>query len=41
MTTTTEPTYKVADLSLATEGRLLIDWAEARMPVLMSLRKKF
>jgi len=41
MTTTEHQTYKVADLSLADEGRLLIDWAEARMPVLMSLREKF
>ncbi|MFT7517147.1 MAG: adenosylhomocysteinase [Myxococcota bacterium] len=41
MTTTEQQNYKVADLSLAAEGRLLIDWAEARMPVLMSLRKKF
>ncbi|MCX8229723.1 MAG: adenosylhomocysteinase [Planctomycetota bacterium] len=41
MTTATETTYKVADLSLAAEGRLLIDWAESRMPVLMSLREKF
>ena len=41
MTTTEQLDYKVADLSLAAEGRLLIDWAEARMPVLMSLREKF
>ncbi|MCH2101901.1 MAG: adenosylhomocysteinase [Planctomycetes bacterium] len=41
MTTATETNYKVADLSLAAEGRLLIDWAESRMPVLMKLRKKF
>mgnify|MGYP006411183821 CR=1 FL=1 len=42
MTTSTENmTYKVADTSLAEEGRLLIDWAESRMPVLMSLREKF
>jgi adenosylhomocysteinase len=41
MTTTEQLNYKVADLSLAAEGRLLIDWAEARMPVLMSLREKF
>ena len=40
MTTTEQLNYKVADLSLAAEGRLLIDWAEARMPVLMSLREK-
>lgn len=42
MTTVTENVkYKVADQSLADEGRLLIDWAESRMPVLMSLREKF
>jgi adenosylhomocysteinase len=41
MTTTTELPYKVADLALAEEGRLLIDWAESRMPVLMALREKF
>ena len=40
-TTAEELTYKVADLSLADEGRLLIDWAESRMPVLMQLREKF
>ncbi|NQU49275.1 MAG: adenosylhomocysteinase, partial [Planctomycetes bacterium] len=33
--------FKVADPSLADEGRLLIDWAESRMPVLMALREKF
>ncbi|MDA0836495.1 MAG: adenosylhomocysteinase [Planctomycetota bacterium] len=33
--------YKVADLSLAEAGRLRIDWAESRMPVLMSLKEKF
>jgi adenosylhomocysteinase len=41
MTTTETQNYKVADLSLADEGRLLIDWAESRMPVLTSLREKF
>ena len=41
MTTATDTNYKVADLSLAAEGRLLIDWAESRMPVLMKLREKF
>jgi len=41
MTTTEAVQYKVADLSLAAEGRLLIDWAESRMPVLMALREKF
>lgn len=33
--------YCVKDLSLATEGKLLIDWAESRMPVLMTLREKY
>lgn len=41
MTTATDSNFKVADLSLAAEGRLLIDWAESRMPVLMKLREKF
>lgn len=41
MTTATDTNFKVADLSLAAEGRLLIDWAESRMPVLMALREKF
>jgi adenosylhomocysteinase len=40
MTTSTE-NYRVADLGLAGKGRLRIDWAESRMPVLMSLREKF
>ena len=33
--------YCVRDLSLADEGRMLIDWAESRMPVLMHLREKY
>jgi adenosylhomocysteinase len=33
--------FKVADLSLAAEGRRLISWAESRMPVLMALREKY
>lgn len=32
--------YKVKDLSLAKEGKLRIEWAESRMPVLMALREK-
>jgi len=32
--------YKVADLKLADAGRLRIDWAESRMPVLMALREQ-
>ncbi len=34
-------TFKVKDLSLSDEGRLRIDWAESRMPVLMKLRDEF
>jgi len=33
--------YCVRDINLAEEGRLLIDWAESRMPVMMGLRKKY
>ncbi|MDQ7817827.1 MAG: adenosylhomocysteinase [Melioribacteraceae bacterium] len=33
--------YKVKDLKLAIEGRKKIEWAESRMPVLMSLREKY
>ncbi len=33
--------YKVRDLSLASEGRKKIEWAESRMPVLMALREKY
>jgi len=33
--------YKVNDLSLAKDGRLKIEWAESRMPVLMALRAKY
>ncbi|MCC7439529.1 MAG: adenosylhomocysteinase [Armatimonadetes bacterium] len=36
-----EGMYKVRDLSLADEGRRLIDWAESRMPVMMALRAKY
>jgi adenosylhomocysteinase len=32
--------YKVADLKLAEQGKLRIEWAESRMPVLMALREK-
>ncbi len=34
-------TYKVADLGLQEQGRLKIDWAESRMPVMMALREKY
>jgi adenosylhomocysteinase len=33
--------YKVRDVKLAAEGDRLIDWAESRMPVMMTLRKKY
>src|SRR3954469_22111703 len=33
--------FKVADLKLADKGRLRIEWAESRMPVLMALRERF
>jgi adenosylhomocysteinase len=33
--------YKVSDLKLADKGRLRIEWAESRMPVLMALREKY
>ncbi|MCY4224237.1 MAG: adenosylhomocysteinase [Bacteroidetes bacterium] len=36
-----EGTYKVRDLSLADKGRMRIEWAESRMPVLMRLREQF
>ena len=32
--------YKVRDLALASQGRKKIDWAESRMPVMMSLREE-
>ncbi len=32
--------YKVRDLGLAPQGRMKIDWAESRMPVLMALREE-
>jgi adenosylhomocysteinase len=33
--------FKIADPKLAEAGRLRIEWAESRMPVLMALRKRF
>jgi adenosylhomocysteinase len=33
--------YRVKDISLAEEGRMRIDWAEAHMPVLVALRQKY
>lgn len=32
--------YKVADIGLADQGRMKIEWAESRMPVLMALREE-
>ena len=32
--------YKVADIGLAEKGKLKIEWAESRMPVLMNLRRQ-
>ncbi|MFN3597443.1 MAG: adenosylhomocysteinase [Rubricoccaceae bacterium] len=36
-----EGRYKVRDLSLADAGRMRIEWAESRMPVLMKLREEY
>jgi adenosylhomocysteinase len=36
----THKNYKVADLDLAAKGRMRIDWAESKMPVLMALRQE-
>jgi adenosylhomocysteinase len=33
--------HKVSDLALADKGRLRIEWAESRMPVLLALRERF
>lgn len=33
--------YKVKDISLAPEGKLNIDWAESKMPVLVKIREEF
>src|SRR3989337_2354198 len=33
--------YRVKDTSLAENGKKKIDWAEAHMPVLVALRKKY
>jgi adenosylhomocysteinase len=32
--------YKVADIGLAEKGKMKIEWAESRMPVLMNLRRQ-
>lgn len=36
-----EGQYCIKDISLASEGRKLIEWAEAHMPVLMKLRAEY
>lgn len=36
-----EGAYKVRDLSLADAGRMRMEWAESRMPVLMRLREQY
>ena len=36
-----EGAYKVRDLGMADSGRLRIEWAESRMPVLMRLREEY
>lgn len=33
--------YRVSNISLANEGKIKIDWAEAHMPVLVALRQKY
>jgi adenosylhomocysteinase len=33
--------YKVADLALAPQGKMKVEWAESRMPVLTTLRERF
>jgi adenosylhomocysteinase len=33
--------YKVKDITLAPEGKLKVEWAESRMPVLLHLRDKY
>ncbi len=33
--------YKVQDLSLAKAGKLRVEWAESRMPVLMALQERY
>ncbi|MBI5507253.1 MAG: adenosylhomocysteinase [Deltaproteobacteria bacterium] len=33
--------YQVKDINLALQGTMKIEWAEARMPVLMALRKRY
>ncbi|OQY76324.1 MAG: adenosylhomocysteinase [Ignavibacteriales bacterium UTCHB3] len=35
-----EGQYKVRDINLADQGRMKIEWAESRMPVMMQIRKE-
>jgi len=41
MSTAVAAGYDVADLSLASEGKLRIEWADASMPVLRQIRERF
>jgi len=34
-------THKVRDMALAPAGRLKMEWAESRMPVMMALRRQY
>lgn len=36
-----KPAFKVADIKLAAQGALKIEWAESRMPLMMELRKLY
>jgi len=33
--------YKVRDMKLAKQGKMKVEWAESRMPVMMSLIEKY
>jgi adenosylhomocysteinase len=33
--------FKVRDIELREKGRMLVEWAESRMPVMMQLKKKY
>jgi adenosylhomocysteinase len=39
--TSTLPKHDIADASLATQGRMRIEWAERNMPVLSQIRARF
>ncbi len=40
VTYSTGADFKVRDLEMAVQGRMKIDWAESRMPVMMALRQE-